>query len=124
MDSIREAKHTLKLSSQQELSGCISKNISTTRKNLTCQGERRYDSPHDFYIAVSNCKSKHGLQLHYRLEVFGYNGKLCSKASTTWHTATVCLIQIISLSVIFVVLNMQQLGLLSLVPVIPTRGHR
>ena len=59
---------------------------------LTCRGERRYYAPRRLYVAASNCRSPTGgLALDYRLEVFGFDGDLCSgagSAPTRWRTGT------------------------------------
>ena len=71
----------LDLSLKSSWNGCVSKNISSTWSNITCESTRRYDKPRKVFIAVSGCDIKRGLNLNYRFEVFGYEGDLCSAAS-------------------------------------------
>lgn len=88
------------LSYRSSWNGCVSRNSSYGR-NLTCQGERRYDKPRRFYVAVSNCRAVNGLLLSYRFEVFGYDvTDMCSAAETgRWRlvaSAETCLRRIIA----------------------------
>jgi len=55
---------------------------------LTCQGERRYDSARKIFMALSSCRSIQGVQLQYRLEVFGYaHDHVCSGQSRAFGRA-------------------------------------
>ena len=67
------------LSFRSSWNGCVSKNTSEG-PTLVCQGERRFDKARNLYMAVSNCRSRLGLILTYRLEVTGFQGDLCSGA--------------------------------------------
>lgn len=69
-------KQILDMSFRSTWNGC-SFNHTGTLRNLTCVGHRIFDSPQKVYMALSNCRSSNGLQLHYRLEIFGYND-VCS----------------------------------------------
>lgn len=73
--------------------GCISRNSTksgsgsngangASRLEVYCQSERRFNSPKTLYVAVSNCYSSNGLQLDYRFEVTGFEGRMaCSPAA-------------------------------------------
>ena len=67
----------LDLSFRSSWNGCVSRN-SSQGPVLICQGERRYDRGRKVYFAVSNCRSRIGLLLKYRIEFFGYRGEPCS----------------------------------------------
>ena len=67
----------LDLSFRSSWNGCVSSNTSSVPQ-LVCKGERRYNKGRKIYIAVSNCRSRIGLLLKYRLEFFGYTGEPCS----------------------------------------------
>lgn len=47
---------------------------------MTCVGHRIFSAPQKVFMALSNCRSVSGLQLQYRLDVFG-NADPCSGAS-------------------------------------------
>ena len=77
----KDPERILDLSWRSTWNGCKTKNY-TNGRNLTCHGERRYNGPRKVFMAVSNCWSKDGLVLHYRLEVTGYKKGTCSGASS------------------------------------------
>ena len=64
--------------------GCASRNATQhAGLEVTCRGERRFNSPQQVYVAVSNCRSTNGLQLDYRFEISGFDGKMaCSRATS------------------------------------------
>ena len=62
--------------------GCVAQSVVNSEHpiNLTCAGEKRFDSwtsavsddnVRRLYLAVSNCRSGTGLVLHYKLTVHG-----------------------------------------------------
>ena len=77
--------------------GCVEqmKLYSEDPVNLTCKGEKRFDTHEHWaagvsgddvrrvYLAVSNCPSSSGLLLHYRLTVYGNVASTpCSNSAT------------------------------------------
>lgn len=78
----------LDLSFEASWNGCVSKESGSPTEELqvTCQGERWYEEPRKIFMAVSNCISRNGLYLHYRLEVFGFTNEICSAADETMMT--------------------------------------
>ncbi len=70
----------LDLTVRASWNGCVLENSSLATETLVCQGERRYNTPRKIYIAVSNCRTRNGLLLKYRLEFFGYQNRPCSGA--------------------------------------------
>ena len=73
----RRPEQIMDLSFKASHNGCVSKN-SSMGNLLVCQGERYFDSPRKLYIAVNNCRARYGLELKYRFEFIGYQGKPCS----------------------------------------------
>ncbi|ESO01852.1 hypothetical protein HELRODRAFT_161031 [Helobdella robusta] len=72
----------MKTSITAERHGCATKaGPNVEGNNLTCRGEKTFTGDRNIYIAVSNCRSREGLLLSYRLDVYGYKeGTLCSRA--------------------------------------------
>jgi hypothetical protein len=85
-----EPEQVIVLSAQSSWNGCISTagatgEISSSPREISCQGERRYDEPRRLHVALSDCYSAQGIRLHYRLDVYGFTNheELCSGAVAT-----------------------------------------
>lgn len=76
----------IELSAQSSFSGCITapggSYYASGRREVSCRGERRYDQPQRMHVAISDCRSSHGLQIHYQLDFYGFTNaeELCSSA--------------------------------------------
>jgi len=79
--------------------------IDNTSQHLVCRGERRYESPRKIFMALSNCRSNHGVQIQYQLEVYGLANDSLALCSGVSRTATVDLgvtVRIFLLGIFFV----------------------
>ena len=85
----------LDLTVRSSWNGCVVRNSSTSSETLVCQGERRYNSPRRIFIAVSNCRTRNGLYLKYRLEFFGYNGRPCAGAKSTFQSGSTYMLHVL-----------------------------
>ena len=85
----------LDLTVRASWNGCVVRNSSLSSETLICKGERRYNTPRQIYIAVSNCRTTNGLFLKYRLEFFGYNGRPCAGAKSTFQSSNTSLLHVL-----------------------------
>jgi hypothetical protein len=71
----------IELSAHSSFSGCVTE-LRDGRREVFCRNERRYDHPQRMHMAVSDCRSSHGIQIHYRLDFYGFTNadELCSSA--------------------------------------------
>ena len=83
----------IELSSQASWNGCVANNRSGEWM-ITCRGERRFNSPRNLYVALSNCNSLNGLELDYQFHITGYIGNLCPNSSYRLYS-NACLLSIL-----------------------------
>jgi len=85
----------MSLSAGESQNGCVSNHND---ERVSCQGERRYDEPLRLYVATSDCHSVHGVQLDYKLDVYGVMNpeELCSAASTPQPNIRTCCVAFVA----------------------------
>ena len=67
----------MELSIRSSVNGCVTRN-SSEGNVLSCEGMRRYNNLSHIFIAVTNCRSRTGVVLQYRFEVFDFGHSLDS----------------------------------------------
>ena len=79
--------------------GCKTDQNSVLGHVIVCTGERKFGTATELYLAASNCWSKNGIYLNYKIDVYGDTGRTC--AGTILVTTNLCSLCIITLFLTF-----------------------